>query len=124
MSKETKKTVKILDNTYECNYPTVGQIIDIKILENQLSQGRINSLIMSGSVDDAMVAIDIKTIAHMQILFPDLIKDLKVNKLEDLRYDDFQAIIEEYTKVILPWLNDWKNSFNEAIEDKNKEEAK
>lgn len=111
--------IKILGNSYSTDYPTVGQLIDIKRMEMNLSGDKMYQLIASGVVEDAEVALDIKCVCIMSILFPKLIEDLKVPSILDLRYDDWQDIYKVFASEVFPWFTDWKKSLREQkVEDK------
>jgi hypothetical protein len=107
----TQLKVKILENVYETNYPTVGQCIDIKRLEMTLSGNKMAALISSDFLEDSEIALDIKGVAVMSILFPQLKKDLKTNSLLDLRYDDWTEILGVFSKEVFPWFTEWRNTF-------------
>lgn len=119
--------VKILDNVYETSYPTVGQCIDIKRLEMTLSGNKMAALISSEFLEDNETALDIKGVAVMSILFPQLKKDLKTNSLLDLRYDDWTEILTVFSKEVFPWFTEWRSTFRkfdvekelENVEDNN-----
>jgi len=102
--------IKVLENTYEANYPTVGQCIDIKKLEIALSGNRINTLIVSENREDNEIALDCKAIAIMSVLFPKLKGDLKVESFLDLRYDDWLEILNVFSSEVFPWYTTWKDS--------------
>jgi hypothetical protein len=113
--------VKILENVYETSYPTVGQCIDIKRLEMTLSGNRMSALISSDFLEDSEIALDIKGIAVMSILFPQLKKDLKTNSLLDLRYDDWTEILTVFSREVFPWFTGWRDSFRKFDVEKNLE---
>lgn len=118
-------TIKVLNNTYEVNYPNVGQFVDIKVQENLISKGQLSDLILSGlsMADEAEAAITIKIMAFFNICVPDLIKDLKVKSLRDLSMIDFLEIRKIYVKQISPWLNEWQKKIRTIIdEDSNRNE--
>ena len=100
--------ISILGNSYETNYPTVGQCIDIKRLELTLSGNRMSQLLSSGSLEDSEIALDIKAVAVMSILFPKLKEELKANSFLDLQYDDWMEILKVFNQEVFPWFVDWK----------------
>ena len=111
------KVVKFKENEYQLKYPTVGQLIDIRVLEQQLSKGTAKDLIMGLNVDvDGYIYIT--SIAHVQVLLPDLVKDLKVPLL-DMGILDFQDIVDLYSEEIAPWLTEWKDKIKERMKQKS-----
>lgn len=115
--------IKILENTYETSLPTVGKCIEIKRLEMSLSGNRMGALITSEIMEDNEVALDIKAIASMSILFPKLKADLKADSLLDLQYDDWMEVLRVYSKEVLPWYTDWKTSLRKFDADKELNET-
>lgn len=111
-----QKTIKIQDNSYSLKYPTVGQMIDIKVLENQLSKGTLKDCLVNGLYDDIDVYLAVKTIAHVSVLIPSLKKDLKVDDILNIQFDDFQELIEVFNTEIFPWLEEWKKNFRKTQE--------
>jgi hypothetical protein len=115
-----EKTIKIKGNSYVLKYPTVGQTIDIKVMENQLAKGTLKDCLVNGLYDDIDAYLAIKTIAHVSVLIPALIKDLKVDNLLNIQFDDFQELVEVYNSEIFPWLEDWKKNFRKKQEENEK----
>lgn len=105
------KTIKIQNNSYVLKYPTVGQFIDIKVLEQQLSKGTMKDFLTAGLYDDVDAYLAIKTVAHIQVLIPSINKDLKTESLLDIQFDDFQELISIFNDEIFPWLEEWKKNF-------------
>ena len=107
------KTITIksgeIEHEYTTDYPTVGQLIEIKRIEHQLSSGNLTAYLMSPLPTDNDTALDIKGIAHMTILFPKMLEDLMCKSLLDLRYDDYQKVQDIYIKEIFPWITDWRD---------------
>lgn len=113
-----EKKVKILVNSYTTDYPTVGQLIDMKRMEMTLSGNKMYELVSSGMVEDAEIALDIKCLSTMSILFPKLLEDLKTENLRDLRYDDWQEVYGVFIKEIFPWMTEWKRGVKENSADR------
>jgi len=107
------KTIVFKGNEYQLKYPTVGQLIDIRVMEQQLSKGMIKELI-TGTDADIDSYIYITTIAHVQILLPDLVKDMRVS-FKDMDVMDFQELINLYSEQISPWLIEWRDKIKEKM---------
>lgn len=118
-----QKQVSFKGNSYSISYPTVGQLIDIRVIEQQLSRGTLKDLVTSlGNSVDAYLYIT--TFAHIQVLTPDLIKDLRVNSLLDLQVEEFDELADFYSTEIAPWLQEWMDKMKEKVEKKSDNSAK
>lgn len=111
------KIVTFKSNEYQLKYPTVGQLIDIRVLEQQLSKGMVKEL-LTGTDADIDSYIYITTIAHVQVLLPNLLKDMRVS-LRDMDLLDFQDLIDLYSEQISPWLIDWRDKIKEKMKSKS-----
>lgn len=111
------KVIKFKGNEYQLKYPTVGQLIDIRVLEQQLSKGTIKEL-LTGIDADIDSYIYITTISHIQILLPELVKDLKVS-LKEMDLLDFQDMVDLYSEQISPWLIEWRDKIKEKMKSKS-----
>lgn len=110
------KSVQIQGRTYTTSYPTVGQMIDIQVVEKQLSRGTAKDLLFSGMGKDIDAYLYITTFAHMSVLFPTLKGDAKVKTLLDLSLEDFQELVDVYTDEIQPWLQEWEEKIKERLQ--------
>jgi hypothetical protein len=110
------KSVQIQGRTYTTSYPTVGQMIDIQVVEKQLSRGTAKDLLISGMGKDIDAYLYITTFAHMSVLFPTLKSDAKVKTLLDLSLEDFQELVDVYTDEIQPWLQEWEEKIKERLQ--------
>jgi hypothetical protein len=111
------KSIKFKNNEYLLKYPTVGQLIDIRVSEQLLSKGTSKDLLMGLNADiDSYVYIT--TIAHIQVLLPELVKDLKV-PLRDLDPLDFEELVNLFSNEISPWLTEWQEGIKEKMKQKS-----
>ena len=110
------KSVQIQGRTYTTSYPTVGQMIDIQVVEKQLSRGTAKDLLISGMGKDIDAYLYITTFAHMSVLFPTLKGDAKVKTLLDLSLEDFQELVDVCTDEIQPWLQEWEEKIKERLQ--------
>jgi len=117
--KNREIVITVLGNNYKVAYPNVGQMIDLSIRENVLAKGQFKDLIMSGLPDHMESYAMIKTIAFIDIMLPQLVKDLKTENLLDLDPVDFQEISNVYFETIMPWLDEWRKSILEAPKKEN-----
>jgi len=111
------KTIKFKENEYQLKYPSVGQLIDIRVIEQQISKGTAKDL-LTGLNADVDSYIYITTMAHIQVLLPELVKDLKV-PMRDLDISDFQELIDLFSDEISPWLTEWRDKMKDKIKQKS-----
>lgn len=123
MSKLVNKNIVFKDNNFSLSYPNVGQMIDIRVLEQQLSKGTIKELLM-GTGEDIDAYIYIRTYSHIKVLLPELIDSLKVETVFDLSVEDFQELVDLYSNEIQPWLSEWQKQIREKMKSKNSETSK
>lgn len=118
-----QKQLTFRGNSYLISYPTVGQFIDIRVIEQQLSKGTLKELLSGlGSSIDAFLYIT--TFAHIQILVPELIKDLRVKSLLDLQVEEFDELADLYSEHIAPWLQEWMDKMKEKVVSKSDNSSK
>lgn len=93
-------------NEYSINAPTVGQFYDIEVSKQILGKGFYNSIVKTNTfgAQNAADMIDIE--AHLTVLVPDFVKDIKVKTFKDLGIQDYNQIREVYIDNFIPW---WKN---------------
>lgn len=113
------KNIVICGRSYKLDYPTVGRFIDIKVLETQLSKG-LSSQMVFGTKDQQAAFVYITTYAHLAVLCPQLMKDLKVDSLFDLSIEDFNKLVEVYVQEIQPWISEVKDQVKERIDGSSK----
>ena len=118
MSQIVTKNIVFRGRNLSLKYPTVGQMIDIKVIEQQLSRGTFRDLLL-GTGEDIDVYIYIRTFSHIKVLLPELIGDLKVDSLLDLSIDDYQELVDLYSNEIQPWLQNWQQSLREKMKAQN-----
>ena len=109
-------TLKIKDNSYTVNYPTVGQRIKIESLKQQLTDGQYGN--MSSSLLqtqwDALEQVDI--IANFSVLIPQLLRDTKV-PIDQLAVEDFEDISQIYKDQFVPWYKAWNDLLKKRKDD-------
>lgn len=109
-------TLRILENEYEINFPTNGQLIDIETYKAALSKGTENNLLMSTSLPANIAFITIEMVATFTHVIPDFKKDLMGGKdLLDLNPIESKPLREAYIEQYLPWYNDWMKLINEDV---------
>jgi len=115
-----------LENSYAVKFPTAGDLYDIEIRKAQLSGGGWYSSIISAGTKISVHVLDgIDMQSTLEILCPDLMKDLpkEVVTLRDLDLVDHAQLLRQFKDQVLPWMNDWMKTLSEAPKDEVKEEA-
>lgn len=123
MSKLVTKNVVFRDRNFNLSYPTVGQLIDIRVIEKQISRGTGNDLLM-GTGEDVDAFIYIRTFAHIKVLIPELVESLNVGSMLDLSIVDYQDLVDLYSNEIQPWLSEWQNQLKEKMTARQSEKDK
>jgi len=108
------KVIQVSGNSYKIDFPNVGKFIDIQVLETRLSQGQAKNLIF-GTGDQIDAFLYITTYAHFSVLCPEMFKDLKVNSILDLSFEEYEQLVQIYLKEIQPWIRGVKDAIKEKI---------
>ena len=119
MNFENVLNFKINDKTFIINFPTNRQYIDIHNTKAILASQYAEFKFMGAESSYAEVLVD--TIAHLQILCPDLIKSLNRDLL-DLDLQKRRELTVAYNSQFRPWYNENLNYIfgvgkNEETED-------
>ena len=116
---ERKKTFKIKDNSYDCEFFNTGQLLEVELLKTQLSRGQYNELSNAGTVSSNYSRFMVDCIATLTVLIPSLKKDMNVKTISELKVEDSKYILQIYLKEIFPWVQSWMdflNSDDEQVE--------
>lgn len=118
---ERKKKFKILENTYEVDFPNTGGLMEIEIMKAQLSRGQYSALAENSTVISSYSRFLIDMIATFTVLFPDLKKDMNVKTISELNPLDSKKLLKVYLGEVLPWMNEWFNVLNSDDETEKKD---
>jgi len=116
MSLKRSLSVKIKDNNYVVNYPSVGQFLDIESSKVNLTRGAFGEMVRSGTNKALDAVLMAEVIAHFIVLLPELNENLKAKNLSSLDIVDFVELVKVYKGEIKPWIDGWYKVYNEAIE--------
>lgn len=105
------KTVDIVvkGNTYSVKFPNTGQMIDISVYKNTVTNNRYEYLKFSMDAEMQKVSVMVDAIATFRSIAPDLIKDLNVKSIFDLEITEVAEIVDAYENTYLPWYEQWLN---------------
>jgi hypothetical protein len=117
-------TFTIVDNEYVVSYPNTGQLLDIETGKINISRDTYNGLVNTNTNAGAYSKLLIDAIAVLNIICPQLKKDLKVTSILNLDAIDSKEILKVYVKTILPWLNEWESILNQDLFEEVVEEEK
>lgn len=123
MSKLVTKSIIFRDRTFNLSFPTVGQLIDIRVTEQQLSRGTTKELLL-GTGEDVDAYIYIRTFSHIKVLMPELMASLNVDSILDLSLLDYQDLVDLYSDEIQPWLTEWQTQLKEKMTSRKSEKTK
>lgn len=118
-ARELKFKVKAgtVENEYTIKYPNNGELIDIEVMKDTISNGRYMNLLSASTKQSTMAAFTIDMIATLNTLCPKLKDDLKVKSFFNLDIVDNKNLLNIYLKKIFPWLNDWQAFLDELPTD-------
>ena len=117
---DKKIVLKIDDNEYSINFPTVGDLIDIEILKSHYSKGKYLSMLGTRTVTSNFALDMIDAVSHFSVLIPSLKEDLKVKSLMDLSIPDSKELVDVYRKEFTPWFNGWLEILRSDVEEEKK----
>lgn len=102
-------TIEIGGNTYNIQFPRIGQLIAIENEKNRLSAGTYSDYTR---FDDSgwIARTIIDAIATFTVLSPSLIKDLNIN-WRDLNLMEVLPITKAYTDIYVPFYAMWIQLF-------------
>jgi hypothetical protein len=100
-------SVTIQGNTYQIQFPSVGQIIDIETRKSALSAGQYSKFVDLGTIGAFLAKNYVDVISVFSILIPQLLKDLRKESLFDLSPIEMVELTEIYNKQYSPWYNEW-----------------
>jgi hypothetical protein len=113
-----KREIQILvkGNLYPIKFPNVGQFLDIEKYKVIYSGERYNGLIsaVTGSAYKALDFIDM--FANLQVLAPQLIKDIKAENIFELDLFDANELLQAYKKQVEPWINSWQKLLSNPMQ--------
>ncbi len=92
-------------NEYQIKIPSIGDFYDIEVSKQILGKGFYTNIVKTNTfgAQNAADMIDIE--AHLSVLIPDFIKDLKVKNFKDLGINDYNNIRQAYIDQFVPWWN-------------------
>lgn len=97
---------KVSGMVYKIDFPTVGKFQSIEANKQVISKGMYGSLLNTATVASyqALNMIDLE--AHLSVLAPLLMEDLKCKSFGDLDIEDYLELEKAYKSQFLPWWND------------------
>lgn len=114
--------LKVVNNEYKISIPTIGQLWDIEEAKAILSNGRYGA-VMSNRTTWAEYNLDnIDMVAHLSIMCPLLMKDLKV-EWKDLDPFDFEELRTVYKEQFIPWFSRFTELLRKVKKDESETEA-
>jgi hypothetical protein len=94
--------------SYEVEYPTIGQMMDVESLKLAYSKGKYTEMILSGTKWMSRVLNYVDMLAYFTVMCPDLIKDSKVDLANLDLLDVHKGMLGVYKDQFLPWWNEYE----------------
>lgn len=101
-------TFKVKGSSYQINFPTVAQFIDIESMKAKLASDAYNDMIRVGTLLSVKALDLVDMTANLEVLCPQLRKDLKADSILSLDIFDAKELLDAYKKQIVPWLVSWQ----------------
>lgn len=112
-------TIKVGPNEYNIKYPNNGKLIDIERMKIKLTDGTHKDMLFGTNAAQHAYLLT-ESIATFMILIPELTKDLTVPSLMDLNPMQTKSIVDAYSRVYYPWMEQWRAIVNEEVEEEEK----
>ncbi len=98
-----------INKTYEVEYPTVKQMIDIESMKLAYSKGKYSEMILSGTKWMTRALNYIDMLSYFSIMCPGLVKDSKVDLANIDLLDIHKGMFDVYTDQFVPWWNEYES---------------
>lgn len=92
---------------YDITFPNTGQMMAIENEKNRMSEGRYSSYNNRFDDEGLIVKVLIDAFSTFSILCPQFYKDINVQSWRELPLDKSAEIVNQFTKVYMPWYNKW-----------------
>lgn len=113
-------TFKVKENSYSISFPTVAQFIDIEATKAKLASDSYNDMIRVGTLLSVKALDLVDMTANLEILCPELKKDLKADSILSLDIFDAKQLLTEYKKQFVPWMVEWQRVLAEVEKEEEK----
>ena len=102
---ERQKKFSIGEKTFTCQFPNVGQLIDLESLKQALTNNRYGVMAASG-VASMYYALDmVDAISFLQVCVPSVAKYYDIKNYTALAPEDIKELVEAYQKEVKPWFD-------------------
>lgn len=115
-----KIKIELQGNSYEIEFPSINQLIEIESNKVLLSNNTYGALAIQNLTISNIALSYIDAIATFSVLIPDLVDGLRVNSLTDLSLEQGQEITKQYIEVFAPWFWNWIEQIKGTSEDLEK----
>lgn len=96
---------RVKSNSYEIEFPNIGQFQTIESLKQVLSKGMYSALMTTSTVSAFEVLDMVDMESYFSVLCPKLIEDLKCKTFGDLGLEDYKELKTVYQESFMPWWN-------------------
>ena len=104
---ERNLTISIGEKKFSCDFPNVGQLIDLESLKQSLTNNKYGVMASSG-ITNMYYALDlVDAISFYQICVPSVAKFYDIKNFASLSVDRIKelGLIEVYQEQIKPWFD-------------------
>tara|TARA_R110000787_G_scaffold10111_17_gene34719 strand:- start:988 stop:1374 length:387 start_codon:yes stop_codon:yes gene_type:complete len=110
---ERKVSIEISGKNYQLVRPNNGQLIQIEVMKHRLSGGLYSEMVFTSLVSSQNTINTIDMMAHMTVLCPRVIVDLKID-VSKLDIIDSLPLLKVYMQKVHPWITEWQNFIQEV----------
>ncbi len=114
---QTQTQVKIGEISYDVNYPTVRQKLEIENLKMFLSSNKYGDLARSGHKTASRLLDLIDAVAYFSILIPEIKNNMKVADFEIMDIKTQRNMMRGYKVDFYPWFANIESELNKEEDD-------
>lgn len=102
---ERQKKFSIGDKTFVCQFPNVGQLIDLESLKQALTNNRYGSMAASGVASMYYILDLVDAVAFFQVCVPSVAKYYDIKNYTSLDPEKVKDLVEAYQNELKPWFD-------------------
>lgn len=101
---DTGITITALNKQFPVNFPTVGDLLNIHSLQQQLTKGQYDKMATSNLAMPLALLDIVDAYSHFKILCPQLLSETGIKEMSDLNPVQGRDLGKIYTEQLYPWL--------------------
>lgn len=122
MEIQRTKNFKIDGKTFNVNFPTVGQIIDIEGLKQAMTNNKYGVMAASGIISMYYALDFVDSASFLQVCCPAVARYFNITNYMDLTPEKMEMFVNVYKEEILPWYKDTLDQLRKVGKDEQSTE--